>query len=241
MSFLYLMQHYSKENAAAYKAQQAKPAKAEKPKKEKKEKEKKGKKGASAPATGYAVPGASSFSVPGQSGASMATPAAPSRPAASSQPVVPGAAPQPTVKYQYTPPVPAAPVNAGPSQFGETTVLGGGGAGIGETTVLSAQPAQVMQPYLLRVKNNERIPLNKPVFRIGKERSYVDYFIGDNSAISRSHANVIDRDGEFCIIDTNSTNHTYVNGVMLAANQEVKLNHGDTIRLANEDFEFKRY
>lgn len=125
--------------------------------------------------------------------------------------------------------------------FGETTVLGGGGA-IGETTVLVSQNVQTKPlPHLIRKKNNEKIDLNKPVFRIGKEKSYVDYFIGDNTAISRSHANVINRDGTFVVVDTNSTNHTFVNGKMLQANEEVAVAHGDTVRLANEDFEFRLY
>ena len=98
-----------------------------------------------------------------------------------------------------------------------------------------------MQPYLLRVKNNERIPINKPSFRIGKERSFVDYFIADNTAISRSHANILNRDGEYYIVDTNSTNHTYVNGVMIQSNVETKLTHGAKITLANESFEFLTY
>ena len=125
--------------------------------------------------------------------------------------------------------------------FGETTVLGVGGA-IGETTVLGATTATVQEnPHLIRTKNNEKINLNKPVFRIGKEKSYVDYFIGDNTAISRSHANFITRDGEYFVTDTNSTNHTYVNGMMIQSNVETKITHGDKVRLANEDFEFKLY
>ncbi|MGN0142578.1 MAG: FHA domain-containing protein, partial [Roseburia sp.] len=38
---------------------------------------------------------------------------------------------------------------------------------------------------------------------------------------------------------TNSTNHTFVNGLMLASNVETELNHGDRIKLANEEFEFR--
>ena len=128
-----------------------------------------------------------------------------------------------------------------PTDFGETTVLGGGA--IGETTVLTAaqNPAKAITPYLIRTKNNEKISLNKPVFRVGKERSYVDYFIGDNTAISRSHANIITRDGEYFVVDTNSTNHTFVNGVMIQSNVETPIAHGDKIRMANEDFEFRLY
>lgn len=124
--------------------------------------------------------------------------------------------------------------------FGETIVLGVGSEA-GETTVLGASQAQIIKPYLLRIKNNERIELNKPVFRIGKERSYVDYFVSDNTAVSRSHANIINKDNEFYIVDTNSTNHTYVNGSMIQSNVETKIEHGTKIRLANEDFEFFMY
>ena len=124
--------------------------------------------------------------------------------------------------------------------FGETTVLGGGG--IGETTVLGAGAVEAQtKPHLIRTKNNERINLDKPVFRIGKEKSYVDYFIGDNTAISRSHANIISRDGEYFVVDTNSTNHTYVNGGMIQSNVETKISHDTKIRLANEEFTFKMY
>ena len=124
--------------------------------------------------------------------------------------------------------------------FGETTVLGVGSEA-GETTVLGASQAQIIKPYLLRIKNNERIELNKPVFRIGKERSYVDYFVSDNTAVSRSHANIINKDNKFYIVDTNSTNHTYVNGSMIQSNVETKIEDGTKIRLANEDFEFFMY
>lgn len=123
-------------------------------------------------------------------------------------------------------------------KYGDTTVLNQNGAG--ETTVLNQNEVQQMQqPYLIRRRNNERIPINKPAFRIGKEKSYVDYFIGDNSAISRSHANIINREGKYFIVDTNSTNHTYINGVMIQSNVEMELAHGMNLRLANEEFEFR--
>ena len=57
----------------------------------------------------------------------------------------------------------------------------------------------------------------------------------------RSHANILNRDGEYYIVDTNSTNHTYVNGVMIRSNVETKLTHGAKITLANESFEFLTY
>ena len=267
ITLMYLMQHYNKENAAKYKAQQeAKKNKGKEP-------------AAAAPMPpqaapgGFAVPGKGApapmppqaapggFAVPGKPAPAPMPPqaapggfAVPGKPApAPVQPPVPQPMPQQPAAPVYQQPVapayqqPAAPAYQQPAQpgrplnFGETTVLGGGA--MGETTVLGGgMPEQAKpQPYLVRSKNNEKIPLNKPVFRIGKEKSYVDYFIGDNTAISRSHANIVNHDGEYFVVDTNSTNHTYVNGGMINSNEEIKLSHGTKIRLANEDFEFKLY
>ena len=49
----------------------------------------------------------------------------------------------------------------------------------------ASQQSRRIAPYLIRSRNHEEIAVNKPQFRIGKERSYVDYFIGDNPAISK--------------------------------------------------------
>lgn len=127
------------------------------------------------------------------------------------------------------------------ANFGETTILNEDN--IGETTILSNETQQQNRivPHLIRIKNNEKIFINKAVFRIGKERNYVDYFISDNTAISRSHANIVSHNGEYFLVDTNSTNHSFVNGKMISSNVEVKIEHGTKIMLANEIFEFKFY
>ena len=96
-------------------------------------------------------------------------------------------------------------------------------------------------PRLMRQKTHEVIAIDKPVFRIGKEKSYVDYYIGDNSAISRSHSVIISKDNKYFIVDTNSTNHTYINGTIIPSNVETQIYHQTIIRLANEDFEFLLY
>ncbi|MEG2813064.1 MAG: DUF6382 domain-containing protein [Oscillospiraceae bacterium] len=135
-------------------------------------------------------------------------------------------------------------VSTQPADFGETTVLGGeDNSESGETTVLGvSDPTQSKpKPFLIRTKNSERIILDKPLFKIGKEKTYVDYYIGDNKAISRSHANVICREGKCYIMDTNSTNHTFVNGEMIKSNTEIELSQGTKICLADEDFSFNLY
>lgn len=244
MTFMYLMQHYSKENKAIYDAQkEAKKQKNDKKSTKTKEKpaSKSDKKSQANANVGFVVPGMDGTAVP------PVQPVAPQPKARAAS--VQSSQPQPTVTQ--VPPVQAQPqptiMQTPPMQpqmpvMSETTVLVS--PMIGETTVLvnGQLPGQnQMIPFLIRRKGNEKISLNKPVFRIGKERSYADYFIGDNTAISRSHANIVSRDGEYYLIDTNSTNHTFLNGQMIQSNVETKLAHGDTIRLANEDFEFKLY
>ena len=234
ISMLGLLMHYSKENAELYKAQQA--AKKNAPAQVKSSQPQK-----KAPQTSFAVPGnnAASFAIPGQSAQPIVTPAKVAPVQATPAQTVATTQVQ-TAPVQQPVYVPTQVPQGQAANFGETTVLGGGT--VGETTVLGAGVTPVKNdPHLIRSKNNEKIPLNKPVFRIGKERSYVDYFISDNTAISRGHANIVNHDGVFFVVDTNSTNHTYVNGVMIQSGVETKLAHGDKVRLANEDFEFKLY
>lgn len=257
ISWFYLMQHYNKENAALYKAQKeakkatkatGNPSKADKKKdkKEKKNKKDKGSTPSAAPNADFAIPGQTPQSMSQLTGGYIAPVERPvSVPQSTPQSVVPQSAPTPQAPpVQPTSQMYQMPQMQVQSQtninFGETTVLSS--AGIGETTVLGATSI-VMEntPHLIRTKNNERIMVDKPVFRIGKEKSFVDYFIGDNTAISRSHANIITREGEYFVQDTNSTNHTYVDGQMIQSNVEVKITHGTKIKLANEDFEFKIY
>lgn len=247
ISMFGLLMHYSKENKALYNAQKAaKKASISQgaqnaimPKNKKDKNNSSFNKPNTTPQVGYAIPGQS---VPA---AQVQTPIQPE--VQSQQVNIPQSQVNQQPKVVPTVPQPVQPTcvphqttQGQSANFGETTVLGG--VGIGETTVLgvSTQENQVT-PHLIRTKNNERINLNKPVFRIGKERSYVDYFVSDNTAVSRSHANIISRDDKYFIVDTNSTNHTYVNGGMIQSNVETPLSHGTKIRLANEDFEFRLY
>lgn len=183
----------------------------------KKEKSAKNKKGHQAPAQmqGMQNPPINQGAFPNQ------------QPRAQLKPINPYATPSPINPSQV-------PFVALQNQFNGTTVLDNS---IGETTVLNTAPTPG-EPYITRIKTGEIIAINKPVFRIGKEKSYVDYFVSDNTAISRSHADIITENGSYYIEDTNSTNHTYVNGAMLTGNQRVRLANEDSIRLANEEFKF---
>lgn len=229
ISLLTLLTKFSKENLDLYKAQKAngKPAK--------KEKTPKATKPAKAAPMGFAIPGQNSSI----NSDSPTVSASASQPVAVAAPKAPPAPAKTTVEssYQQIPVAPSKPVNVKQANFGETTVLSS--AAVGETTVLGVAPV-VSQPvgHLVRAKTGEKIAINKPAFRIGKEKSYVDYFIGDNTAISRSHADIIMRNGNYYIIDLNSTNHTFVNETIVESGTENLIKAGDKIRLGNEVFDF---
>ena len=234
MSMMYLLQHYSKENAAKYKAQkeQMKNQKAvgvpPQPQNGKKTAKKTKKQTVAAPA----------FQIPGQEAPRpVATPVAPVM--SNAQQAVP---PMPKPLQPVQPPQPPVvqPIQSVAMNFGQTTFLDESERG--NTVILGSKSnAREARPMLTRKKNNEQILLNKPVFKIGKQQGYADYVIRDNGAISRSHANIISRDGNYYVVDTNSTNHVYVNGKAIACNEEVPIESGMTIRLADEEFRFSLY
>ncbi len=103
-------------------------------------------------------------------------------------------------------------------------------------TLLNAPKAM---PYLIRVNTEERIMLNKVVFKIGKATRGIDYHVSGNGAISRQHAVITQKDGVCYIKDNKSTNHTYVNGNMVEDGVEEILTHDSMIRLGDEEFLFK--
>ena len=108
-----------------------------------------------------------------------------------------------------------------------------------EGTTLLSENQDVRYPTLFRILTEETISINKPVFRLGKERSYVDYFVSNNNAVSRSHADIITRGNKYFVSDLNSKNHTYINGQMIAVQCETEICNGDRLKLGNEEFVFQ--
>lgn len=225
MSLMYLLRHYSKENAAAYKAQKA-------------NKEKKpvipqhSAKGPQNPSpAGFVIPGAERdgqgmgampFESPEQSYPEPQPVAAPFAPPLTPQPI-PQAA-QPIQSFGETDYFPDS------EDTDETAIMG-----------VNQDRPQAVSPFLIRRKNNERIPVDKPVFRLGRSADFNDYAIIDNSYVGHSHCHLIIQNGEYFIQDDNSKNHTMVNGTVISPGQPVKIAHGYTISVANEEFEFKLF
>lgn len=113
-----------------------------------------------------------------------------------------------------------------PEEYGETTLLGG----------QMVQNGMLKMVHLIRRKTGEDICINKESFWIGKDAGYVDYCIGDNTAISRRHALITIRDDACYIQDNHSTNRVFVNGYVLEAGVDKQLSNGDVIRMGDEEF-----
>lgn len=120
-----------------------------------------------------------------------------------------------------------------------TTVLNPQNSGIyGPGTTVLKKPAN-KTASLIRVNTHERFFVNKPKIVIGRDMNGLDCNIHDNTAVGHEHAYIITRGGEYFIIDNNSTNHTYVNKIMLLGSEEKRISDGDKILIADEEFEFR--
>ena len=106
-------------------------------------------------------------------------------------------------------------------------------------STMELNAALILRPAkLFRRSTGETFNINKPLFIIGKESARVDLCVTGNRTVSRVHAHIINKNGVFYIIDRNSTNRTFVNGINVPANVEYRLRSGDEIRLSNELFDF---
>lgn len=226
VSLFYLLQHYNKENAALYHAQKAQ-------KKAEKSSKKPPKAGKNEQVTYTYQP--KSPPVPEQIPAVVAAPQSSAAPAASQPPrQQPSAVPQASA-------VPS-PGGAPPlGDFGNTSFYFLDGEDSGGTVILGQeQPTQQFSPHLIRKSNQEKIPIHKPVFRLGRDAGFNDYVV-TNPAVGHSHCFIVTRDNEYFIVDSNSKNHTRVDGVIVPSGQEIKLTHGCAILLADEEFEFRLF
>ena len=95
--------------------------------------------------------------------------------------------------------------------------------------------------HLIRVSNNEIIPIKGTVFQIGSDYEYSDYQISNNKTVGDTHARIVMRQNEYYIKDINSKNHTYVDDKVIPSMVETKLNHGSRVLLGSERFVFHLY
>jgi pSer/pThr/pTyr-binding forkhead associated (FHA) protein len=92
------------------------------------------------------------------------------------------------------------------------------------------------------------LPSGKTEFIVGREdpasNNFPDVDLndhgGDEGGVSRRHAQILSRDGQFYLEDLNSVNYTYVNRQKLQPNQPQPLNEGDEIQLGRVKLTFYR-
>jgi len=81
--------------------------------------------------------------------------------------------------------------------------------------------------------------INKPEFVLGKSDA-CDGMLSFSDEISREHCKIIWREGQYYIMDLNSTNGTCLNDMLLSPNQEYPLNTGDRLRLSASTFQVEQ-
>lgn len=136
-------------------------------------------------------------------------------------------------------PAPPAPrPNAGTANFGAQPApapmnapvappMGGGAPPMGPMGVAGA-------PTLFLVFNNQRYPINKDQFIIGRGSKTSDLAIKDGN-ISRKHAAVIRRNGTFYIKDLGSTNGIDYKGMRI---DNKRIDEGDVFHLCDYELRF---
>lgn len=92
--------------------------------------------------------------------------------------------------------------------------------------------------FLYRRADQSAYILGKQDMRIGKAVTN-EITISDNPIISRVHAIISYLDGDYMIQDNDSTNHTFINGIVLNPGDVKELHVNDRILLGNEEFIFK--
>lgn len=92
---------------------------------------------------------------------------------------------------------------------------------------------------LIRAISNEEISINKEKFVIGSNAQMADFIVFDNKKVSRQHAFIEQKEGQYFLIDNNSLNKTYLNGELLLPQVAYALPLQCEIRCANEVFHFK--
>jgi len=110
---------------------------------------------------------------------------------------------------------------------------------VAATAVVKTVDVPKANPYLVRVNTEERIMITKQNFKVGKASMGVDYTVKGNSAVSRVHAIIVNKDDTYYVKDNKSTNHTFVNGKILDEGENEPLTHDCKIVLGDEEFVFK--
>ncbi len=81
------------------------------------------------------------------------------------------------------------------------------------------------------------ITVDRDEFVLGRKQGVADGVISFNRMIGRAHCKILKGHDNYAIVDLGSANGTYINGIRLQPNQPYPVKDGDTIRLANSEFQ----
>lgn len=100
------------------------------------------------------------------------------------------------------------------------------------------------EAYLIKDNNGtpERIDINRPIFRIGRDSKNNELVI-DDQKISRAHAEIISRNDKYYILDKGtksdgSLNGIFVNGEKIEKSIPKEINNEDIIRITSNVYKF---
>lgn len=174
-------------------------------------------------------------------------PVRPVQPVQPVQPVRPVQQVQPVQPVRPVQPVQSAPGFAAPRPVrpvqGGTVILGGGAAAAdpGATVCLDRSETPAPQAAAIRLKRRrtgETASVNRPIFRVGREKRVADFCLGaETGYVGSEHAYFLCREDGVYLVDNNSMNHTWLNGQMLPANQPQPVKPGDVIKMADEELD----
>jgi pSer/pThr/pTyr-binding forkhead associated (FHA) protein len=78
------------------------------------------------------------------------------------------------------------------------------------------------------------------IIKIGRDTSN-DVVISHDPLVSHAHCQIIENYGEYTLLDCNSLNGTYVNGMKMRRNGEVRIKQSDIIRIGNTTLPWIQY
>ncbi|MDR1029031.1 MAG: FHA domain-containing protein [Clostridiales Family XIII bacterium] len=131
-------------------------------------------------------------------------------------------------------PVPLSVPEAASSPAGACGV----GRGCDETVPLDELERETpVYAFLIRGRTGERIPIGRSFFTIGKAGDNVDFMVEGRTSVSRCHADIVFEGGACFIIDNDSTNRTFVEGVAIKPREKVEMENGALFTLGDENFQ----
>ena len=107
-----------------------------------------------------------------------------------------------------------------------------------QTMLLSDDPMNGGGRQLIPLNGGPPIAIPYMPFLIGKNRELSDFCL-DIPGVSRLHVKIEEDSGEYVITDLNSTNGTFVDGILLNANESCTLVPGSKISIAALQYRFQ--